>query len=66
MFRTCATRVATVVLAFALSISASAIPREPAIGDPIDVRERVVRLLKKIPKILLPGVFDDNPGPPKP
>jgi len=54
------------LLVFLMQLPTVAAPREKDPGDPGDIRERLIRLIKKLPKPLLPKILDDYPGPPKP
>jgi len=51
------------IVAFAITSSLSAAPRQ--VDEPGTVREIVIRLLKRIPRITFPHIFDD-PVIPKP
>jgi len=68
MFRyTFTNRFASVALLFCLAqLPAMAAPREKDPADPGDIRERLARLVKRLPKPLLPKIFEDFPVPPKP
>jgi len=58
--------ICTLVLFVSLSMAGGFREREALPQSPDDIRERVIKLIKRLPKILLPGVFDDIPVPTKP
>lgn len=40
--------------------------RESDQKDPVEIRDRIVRLIKRLPRPTLPRLFDDTVAPPKP
>ena len=55
------------VLSAALTATATPIDRDRDVPTaPIGIGDRIIRLIKKIPKPILPRIFDDVPIIPKP
>ena len=57
-------RIAALLLLSA-AMTATATPRD-APTAPIGIGDRIIRLIKKLPKPTIPRIFDDVPTPPKP
>ena len=59
-------KICVCLLFVAIATQLTAVPRSRDPKEPGDIRDRFVRLIKKIPLPKLPKIFDDTVVPPKP
>jgi len=57
---------ALLILSATLALSATPVDRESPKDPILGLGDRIVRIIKKLPKPTLPKIFDDIPSIPKP